>query len=86
MLSDPNFQWVLFGTTILGIASGVLGSFSLLRRQSLIGDAMSHAALPGICVAFLIVGEKMMGALLLGAGIAAYLGHIAFKRSSATRA
>lgn len=71
---DPNTQWVLFGTTLLGITSGVLGSFALLRRQSLIGDAMSHAALPGICIAFLITGEKMMGALLLGAGISAYIG------------
>ncbi|QQK77054.1 metal ABC transporter permease [Salicibibacter cibarius] len=74
ILSYPNVQWVLFATATLGIASGVLGSFALLRRQSLVSDAMSHAALPGICIAFLIVGEKMMGALLLGAGLTAYLG------------
>ncbi|AXF55754.1 metal ABC transporter permease [Salicibibacter kimchii] len=74
ILVYPNVQWVLIGTTALGIASGVLGSFALLRRQSLISDAMSHASLPGICIAFLIVGEKMMGALLLGAGLTAYLG------------
>ncbi|QQK82002.1 metal ABC transporter permease [Salicibibacter cibi] len=74
MLTYPNVQWVLFATTALGIAGGVLGSFALLRRQSLISDAMSHSALPGICIAFLIVGEKMMGALLVGAGLTAYLG------------
>jgi manganese/zinc/iron transport system permease protein len=54
MLQDPNVQWVLIGTILLGIASGVLGSFALLRKQSLLGDAMAHAALPGICIAFLI--------------------------------
>ncbi|WP_307189867.1 metal ABC transporter permease [Geomicrobium sp. JCM 19037] len=59
---------------LLGMTSGVLGSFALLRRQSLIGDAMSHAALPGICIAFIIVGSKEMIFLVLGAGITAYFG------------
>ncbi|PJN86253.1 metal ABC transporter permease, partial [Bacillus velezensis] len=45
-LQEPNTQWVLAGTLLLGMASGVLGSFVLLRRQSLIGDAMAHSALP----------------------------------------
>lgn len=38
-LQHPNTQWVLAGTLLLGTASGVLGSFVLLRKQSLIGDA-----------------------------------------------
>ncbi|WP_265181996.1 metal ABC transporter permease [Geomicrobium sp. JCM 19055] len=59
---------------MLGITSGVLGSFALLRRQSLLGDAMSHAALPGICIAFIIVGSKEMLPLIIGAGITAYIG------------
>ena len=67
ILSDGNTQWVLFSTLLLGIASGVLGSFALLRKQSLIGDAVAHAALPGICFAFMFMGEKNFFVLLIGA-------------------
>ncbi|MDQ0272038.1 metal ABC transporter permease [Cytobacillus purgationiresistens] len=67
MLGDANTRWVLVGTMLLGLASGVLGSFALLRKQSLIGDAVAHAALPGICIAFLFTGEKSLIVLLIGA-------------------
>lgn len=79
---DPNLLWVLFGTMFLGIASGALGSFSFLRGRSLMGDALAHAALPGVCVAFLAGewlrgrglletgGAKNLGVILLGAGLA----------------
>ncbi|KUP07995.1 manganese ABC transporter permease [Bacillus coahuilensis m2-6] len=77
VLTDANTQWVLLSTLLLGIASGVLGSFALLRKQSLIGDAVAHAALPGICIAFLLIGEKDFISLLIGATftglLAAYL-------------
>lgn len=58
---------VLLGSMILGATGGVLGSFTLLRRQSLLGDALAHAALPGVCGAFLLTGSKHPLALLLGA-------------------
>ncbi len=45
-LSSPNLQWVMAGAALLGLASGVVGSFVLLRKESLVGDAMAHAALP----------------------------------------
>jgi manganese/zinc/iron transport system permease protein len=51
----------------------VLGSFALLRRQSLLGDALSHAALPGICLAFILTGARTPLVLLLGAGVAGWL-------------
>lgn len=73
MLSDANTQWVLVGTLLLGLASGVLGSFALLRKQSLIGDAVAHAALPGICIAFLLTGERSLIVLLIGATITGLL-------------
>lgn len=73
-LQEPNTQWVLAGTLLLGMASGVLGSFVLLRRQSLIGDAMAHSALPGVCLAFLIAGEKTMLFFLIGATAAGLAG------------
>lgn len=73
ILFDANTQWVLLGTMLLGLASGVLGSIALLRKQSLIGDAVAHAALPGICIAFLFIGEKSLIALLIGATITGLL-------------
>ncbi|PJZ00128.1 manganese ABC transporter permease [Bacillus vallismortis] len=73
-LQHPNTQWVLAGTLLLGAASGVLGSFVLLRKQSLIGDAMAHSALPGVCLAFVFTGQKSLPFLLLGAALAGLLG------------
>jgi manganese/zinc/iron transport system permease protein len=67
LLHQPNTQWVVLSTMLLGIASGVLGCFALLKKQSLIGDAVAHAALPGICIAYLLTGEKQLLVLLLGA-------------------
>ncbi|MBZ5751593.1 metal ABC transporter permease [Metabacillus rhizolycopersici] len=69
-LQNPNTQWVLLGTMLLGIVSGVVGSFTLLRKQSLIGDAMAHSALPGVCIAFLLYGSKSLIWFLIGAAIA----------------
>lgn len=73
---DANTRWVLAGTALLGVSSGVLGSFALLRRRSLLGDALAHAALPGVCVAFLITSSRALGPLLLGALIAGLLGAV----------
>ncbi|WP_027964227.1 metal ABC transporter permease [Halalkalibacillus halophilus] len=73
ILQDANFQWVLFGTIILGITSGMIGCFAVLKRQSLISDAVAHAALPGVCLAFIIVGNKMLLVLLLGALVSGYI-------------
>lgn len=52
----------------------MLGSFAVLRKQSLLGDAISHAALPGIAIAFLISGTKDSNVLLLGALVSGLLG------------
>ena len=52
----------------------MLGSFAVLRKQSLLGDAISHAALPGIAIAFLITGAKENNTLLLGALVSGLLG------------
>jgi len=73
-LADSNTQWVLAGCVLLGISSGVLGSFALLRRRSLMGDALAHAALPGVCAAFLITGTRSLPVFLIGALIAGLLG------------
>lgn len=71
---DYTLRNVALGSAILGIVSGVLGCFAILRRQGLMGDALSHAALPGVCLAFMITGSKTPIVLMAGAGIAAWLG------------
>jgi manganese/zinc/iron transport system permease protein len=67
---------VLVGATLLGALGGTMGSFALLRRQSLLGDALAHAALPGVCLAFLLTGAKSPLPLLLGALVAGLVGSL----------
>lgn len=67
LLNDYTFQVVALGSALLGVISGVLGCFSVLRKQSLLGDGVSHAALPGVVLAFLLTGSKNTEVLLLGA-------------------
>ena len=54
------------GAAVLGIAGGVLGSFAVLRRQSLLGDAVSHAALPGIYVLFMAWSVAGLAGVAIG--------------------
>lgn len=70
---DHTLRTVALGGAVLGVVSGVLGSFAVLRRESLIGDALAHAALPGVGVAFLLAGREL-SVLLIGAGVASWLG------------
>ncbi|MBO1900663.1 metal ABC transporter permease [Leucobacter weissii] len=72
-LDNHTYRMVLFGTTVIGLVAGALGSFAYLRKQSLISDVISHAALPGTLLAFLAAavvlgtdGRNMIG-LIIGA-------------------
>lgn len=67
LLSSGIVQIVLMGAAMLGAISGMLGAFAVLRRQSLLGDALSHAALPGVCLGFLISGGRDLGSVMVGA-------------------
>ena len=71
---DYTLRTVALGAMVLGLVSGALGSFAVLRRQSLLGDAMSHAALPGVVLAFMLTGEKNPVVLMLGAAGAGIAG------------
>lgn len=73
VLKDYTFQIVALGTGILGLMSGVIGSFTTLQKESLLGDALSHAALPGIVIGFMLIGRKEWGVLLTGAAISGLL-------------
>jgi manganese/zinc/iron transport system permease protein len=67
LFQDYTVQNVALGAALLGISSGVLGSFAVLRQQSLLGDTLSHAALPGVCLGFIVAGTRHLGSILLGA-------------------
>lgn len=74
IFTDYTIRNVTLGALVLGIVSGTLSAFAVLRKQSLLGDAMSHAALPGIVIAFLLTGQRSLPVLLFGAMIAGWLG------------
>jgi manganese/zinc/iron transport system permease protein len=74
LLFDYTIRNVALGAAVLGVVGGVLGSFAILRRQGLFGDALAHATLPGVCVAFILSGAKSPAVLLSGAALSAGLG------------
>lgn len=65
---------VLIGSAILGATAGTLGTFAVLRERSLVGDALAHAALPGVAIAFIATGAKDAGTLLVGAAVVGGIG------------
>lgn len=78
-LQDYNSRIVVLGTGLLGGASGLVGSFTLLRKRALMGDALSHATLPGIALAYLLAinlgwQAKSLPLLLLGATLSGLVG------------
>jgi len=68
---------VAMGAATLGAVSGALGVYAVLRGQSLIGDAMSHAALPGIALAYLVTQSKLPLVLMAGAAATGWLATLA---------
>ncbi|MGY1712532.1 iron chelate uptake ABC transporter family permease subunit [Geodermatophilus sp. SYSU D00758] len=79
---------VATGAAVLGCLAGVVGVLAVLRRRTLVGDALSHAALPGVAVAFLLAGVKDTVSLLVGAAVAGTVAAVlvvAIERSSRIR-
>ena len=70
ILRNYSFIIVALGTVILAMATGIIGSISVLKGKSLIGDAIGHSTYPGIVIAFMLSMEKSPIVLLLGAAIA----------------
>ncbi len=78
-LEEYNTRVVVLAVAMLGIAAGLVGSFTLLRKRALIADALAHASLPGIAVAFLVATSlggngKSLPILLFGATVGGLLG------------
>lgn len=77
LAGDYTFRSVALGAGLLGAVNGALGCFAVLRRRSLLGDAVSHAALPGIVLAWILTGSRATPFLLLGAALAGWAGTLA---------
>ncbi|MFC4597176.1 metal ABC transporter permease [Cohnella hongkongensis] len=69
-----NAQWVLLSTLILGTAAGIVGCFAYWKRQSLMSDALSHAALPGVIIGFALMGVKNLPVMIVGAAASSLVG------------
>lgn len=67
---DHTFQVVALGTAFLGLLSGVVGTLATLKQESLLGDVLSHSALPGIGIAFILLSKKNLIVMLIGAALA----------------
>ncbi|WP_170571606.1 metal ABC transporter permease [Ruegeria atlantica] len=74
-----NATLVAIGATLLGVSAGITGTFLFLRKRALVSDAISHATLPGVCLAFMVLvafggdGRNLIG-LLSGSAISAWIG------------
>ena len=69
----PNIKYVVFGAVLLSISSAVVGCFTFVKKKSLVGDVVSHAVLPGICISFMISGSKDPFLLIIGAFISGWI-------------
>lgn len=59
--------WVIITAILASIACGVIGSFLVLRQNAMLGDAISHAVLPGLVIAFLVTSSRGVVPMIIGA-------------------
>jgi len=76
-LNNANVRLVLIGVIMLGASTAVVGTFTFLRKKSLLGDAIAHSVLPGICLAFILFNTKNPFVLLIGAAVTGWLSTVA---------
>lgn len=74
VFSDYTFRTVIIATALFGITGALIGSFTFMQRQSLLGDVISHATLPGIIFALILTHSKHPMVLLCGGMLSAALG------------
>lgn len=70
---DPNIRYVVVGSVLLAISAAIVGCFTFLKKRALIGDAVAHSVLPGVCLAFVLSGTKNPFYLIIGAFITGWL-------------
>jgi manganese/zinc/iron transport system permease protein len=61
--------WIILTGSLVAVTSGLLGCFLILRKMAMVGDAISHAVLPGIAIAFLVSGSRSSVPMLIGAAL-----------------
>lgn len=66
---DTNALWIILTGAIIAINCSILGSFLMLRKMAMLADAISHAVLPGIVIAFFITGDRSNIPMLIGAAM-----------------
>jgi manganese/zinc/iron transport system permease protein len=71
--TDPNVRYVVIGSILITASSAIVGTFTFLKKKALVGDAVAHAVLPGVCLSFIIYGEKNPLVLIIGAFITGWL-------------
>lgn len=71
--ADPNIRFVVIGSVLLTASSAIVGTFTFLHKKSLVGDAIAHAVLPGICLGFILSGTKNPAYLIAGAFITGWI-------------
>jgi manganese/zinc/iron transport system permease protein len=71
--ADPNVRYVTLGAILITASAALVGSFTFLNKKALIGDAIAHAVLPGVCLAFMLTGTKNPFYLIIGAFITGWL-------------
>ena len=77
LVDDYTLRTVALGAVTLGVVAGALGTFAVLRRQALVGDAISHAALPGVVLAYVLLGTKASLALMVGSALTGFMATLA---------
>jgi manganese/zinc/iron transport system permease protein len=75
--SDPNVRYVVLGCVLLTASSAIVGCFTFLRKRALVGDAVAHSVLPGVCLSFILAGTKNPFILLIGAFLSGWLSLVA---------
>lgn len=79
-----NTTLVTIGAALLGASAGAVGTFMMLRKRSLVSDAISHATLPGLALAFILMAAaggdgRFMPGLMVGAALSAGIGLLALE-------
>lgn len=72
-MQNPNVRYVVLGSVLLSISSAIVGCFTFLKKKALLGDVVSHAVLPGICLSFMVTGTKDPFMLIIGAFLTGWL-------------